>query len=122
LILQSFESADSGANDHTETVSPFEVFDINPTVLHRHFGCGHRKVRKSIGTAEVLRIFEEWFRIETADLSPDFAIVSGGIESIDCTNAADSVFKIGPKRLDVVAKRCDCAETSENNSAIGHGV
>jgi hypothetical protein len=42
------------------------------------------QLRESIGAAEVLRIFEERFWIEAADLPTDAAIVCGGIERVDC--------------------------------------
>src|SRR5439155_25309845 len=48
----------------------------------------------------------------------DSAIVCAGVERIDCTNAADPVLEIGPKCLDVIAKRRDGAQTGDNNSAI----
>ena len=46
-----------------------------------------------------------------------YAVVSNA--SI-CTDAADPVLQIGPKRLHVVANRRDDAQASDNNSAIGH--
>ncbi len=78
-------------------------------------------MRKSIGAADVLRIFEEWLRIETANLPTDSAIVCSRIECIDRMNAAHPVLEIGPERLHVVAERRDDAQTSYNYSAIGHG-
>src|SRR4029453_4760366 len=74
-----------------------------------------------MGTADVLRIFEKWLWIETADLPADFAIVGRRIECIDCMDAADPVLEIGPKRLHVVADWREDAKPSDNNSAIGHG-
>src|SRR4029077_664171 len=68
----------------------------------------------------VLWTFEERLRIEIADLSADFAIVLGGIERVDHTNAADTVLQIRPKRLKVVANRCDNTHTSDDYSALGH--
>ena len=77
-------------------------------------------MRKAVGTPHVLWIFEELLRIEIADLSPDFAIVLGGIERVDRTNAADAVLQIRPKRLKAVANRRDNTHTSDDYSALGH--
>ncbi len=119
LLLESFESTDSGANDHTETVSSIQLLYVDPAILDCHFCCCHRQLRESIGAADILRIFEEWLGIEIANLSTDFAIVRGGIERVDGVNTANAVLKIGPKRFDIIAKRRNGAETSDNNSAIG---
>ena len=118
MILERFQSADPRAHDHTKTVSPFEFVDINPAIRDRHFCCGHRKLRESIGPADVLWVFEERLRIEIANLPTDFTIVSCRIERIDCTDAANSVLQVGPKCLDVTAYRRNGTEASDNNSAI----
>ena len=68
--------------------------------------------------ADILGVFEEWLRVETADLPADFAIVCRRIERIDRVNTADAVLEIGPKRFHVVAKRRDNAQTSDNYSAL----
>jgi len=77
---------------------------------------------KAVGTPYVLWIFEERLRIEITNLSPDPAIVPGGIERVDCVNAAYAVLQIGPKRLEVIANRCDNTHTSNDYSALGHEV
>ena len=78
------------------------------------------KLRKAVGAPHVLWILEERLRIEIADLSADLAIVPGGIERVDRTNAADAVLQIRPKRLKVVANRRDNTHTSDDYSALGH--
>ena len=77
-------------------------------------------MRKAVSTPHVLWIFEELLRIEIADLSTDFAIVSAGIKCVDRGNAADTILQIGPKRLKAVAKWRDNTHTSDDYSAIGH--
>jgi hypothetical protein len=77
---------------------------------------------KPVGASDVLWIFEEWLGIEIADLSPNPAIVSGGIKRVDRMNAADPVLQIRPKRLEIVANRSDNTHTSNNYSARGHDV
>ena len=59
LILECFQSADSAADEDAETVSLFQVGHINPAVLERHFRRCHRELRKSIGAADILWVFEE---------------------------------------------------------------
>ena len=103
MILESFESANSGANDHTESVSLFEILHIDAAVLDGHLCCGNGKLCKAIGAADVFRTFEERLRIEIVNLSANLAGVSGRIERIDRTNAANTVLQVGPKRLDVIA-------------------
>ena len=77
-------------------------------------------MRKSIGTPDILWIFEKRLGIEITNLSPDFAVVPFGIERIDDTNAADAIFQIGPKRLEGVANGRDNTHTSDNYSALRH--
>ncbi len=77
-------------------------------------------MRKAVSTPHVLWIFEELLRIEIADLSTDFAIVSAGIKCVDRSNAADAILQIGPKRLKAVAKWRDNTNTSDDYSALGH--
>ena len=83
MILKSFQSANSGANDYAETVALFQIVYIDSAVRDRHFCCGHCQMRKAVGTPHVLWIFEERLGIEIADLSPDFTIVSGRIKRVD---------------------------------------
>jgi hypothetical protein len=48
-------------------------------------------VRKSIRAPDILGIFKECFRIETAYFAADFAVVSGGIECFYLVKTADTV-------------------------------
>src|SRR4029453_3036114 len=77
-------------------------------------------MRKAIGTPHVLWIFEELLGIEIADLSPDFAIVSGGIERVDRTIAAAAVLRFRQKALQAIANWRDNTHTSDDYSALGH--
>src|SRR6267378_969492 len=95
---------------------------MDSAVRHRHSCCGHRKMRKAVGTPHVLWIFEERLGIEIADLSPDFAIVPAGIKCVDRVNAAYAVSQIRPKGFEIVANRRDNTHTSDNYSARSHDV
>src|SRR5262249_2360497 len=112
--------ANSGANDHAEPVALFQVVHIDPAICHRHFCCGHRKMRKPVGTPHVLWILEERLGIEIADLSPDLAIVPSGIKRVDWANAADAILQTRPKRLKATANRRNNTHTSDDYSALGH--
>src|SRR4051812_8927410 len=77
-------------------------------------------MRKTVGTPHVLWIFEEWLGIEIANLSPDLAIVTGGIERVDSTDATNTVLQIRPKRLKAVANGRKNTHTGDDYSALGH--
>ncbi len=119
LILQSFQAADAAAHDRAEA-GAVDFLHIHAAVGHRHFRRRHGQLRKTVRSPGVLRILEKIFWLEVANFAADLAIVVRGIEGLDPLNAADAVFEIAPKSLDIVADRRDRAEARDNDSAIFH--
>jgi hypothetical protein len=93
-----------------------------PGIGHRAFGRAHREVGEAIGPFVFLRIIENRFRIEIADLTGNPAVIVGGIEARDLDDPAASFEEVLPKDFEIIAEGRNDPDSGDDDSAVHNKV